>query len=99
MKIFLSISTPAQTPAIIGCAYCVRSGWHRRRLKMRKIVMLFLIVLFIGCCPPQYQKQQRALDIIIEDIQENLESFQAEDMQMQVDYLKARMRHLQEELK
>jgi hypothetical protein len=64
---------------------------------MRKIVMLFLIVLFIGCCPPQYHKQR--VSDIMEDINDNLETFQAEDMQMQVDYLKSRMRHLGEELR
>jgi polyhydroxyalkanoate synthesis regulator phasin len=64
---------------------------------MRKILLLSLITLFIGCCPPQYHKQR--VSDIIEDISDNLETFQAEDMTMQVDYLKARIGHLREELK
>ena len=62
-----------------------------------KYLCALLIFLFIGCCPPQYHKQR--VSDIMEDINDNLETFQAEDMKMQVDYLKSRMRHLEEELR
>jgi hypothetical protein len=61
---------------------------------MRKILSVLALLFVGGCCGIN---QQRVSDII-DDINDNLSIVRTEENTLQVDYIKTRIKHLEDEL-